>query len=314
MPALAQGAAGPSARPWPQGGPIRLILPFGPGGATDINTRIAAEAMSDFLRQAVIIDNRPGAAGTIAAAQAARMPADGYTLFLATISTMAIAPTVYRGRLQWDPVRDFTYASMLFDAGWVLLAKAAGPYTTLDTLLAAGRRQGSMICGMAGMGSVAHLLALQLGQTAGFAAEPLPYRSTPQLTADLLNGTVQVAIDSLTATAPLIRAGVVVPLAISSSARSPQFPDLPTFLDLGMPAMRADGWVGLAAPAGTSPPILRRIAEAVQAAKASPSVRQRFAENCATVNSLALEEAQAFAAAQLGAWEPLVLASGAVPD
>ncbi|MBL6458248.1 tripartite tricarboxylate transporter substrate binding protein [Belnapia sp. T6] len=299
---------------WPRQGPIRLIVPFGTGGATDIVARVFAEAMSRHLGQTIVVENRPGAGATIGTTVAARAPADGYTLVISTISGMAVGQTLYRDRIHWDADRDFAHIGMILQTPWILCVKPGSAVRTLADWLAAAKRQGGLAFGTTGVGSVAHLLGVQLARAAGVTMEHVPYRSLTQSSADLLSGTIPGIVESLTATSSFIRSGSMLPLASSASERSPLFPDIPSFRDLGFPQVVADGWAGLAAPAGTPAPVLDALALALRAAQAEPGVRQRLAEMSSTPGQVYREEAQAFVRQQVAAWAPVVRASGATPD
>lgn len=299
---------------WPRSGPIRLIVPFGSGGATDLVARVYAEAMSRHLGQAIVVDNRPGAGATIGTTAAARSPADGYTLVVSTISGMAVGQTLYRDRITWDADRDFAHIGMILQTPWMLCVRPGGAIRDLAGWITAARGGQGLNYGTTGVGSVAHLLGVQFAAAARITMEHVPYRSLAQSSADLMNGTIPGIIESLTATSGFIRAGTVLPLANSSVTRSPGFPDVPTFSELGFPGVVADGWAGLAAPAGTPRPILEALAAAMRAAQAEPVVRQRLEEMSSTPGQLYLDAAQAFVRQQIADWAPVVRASGATPD
>ncbi|WP_439548864.1 Bug family tripartite tricarboxylate transporter substrate binding protein [Falsiroseomonas sp.] len=310
----AAGAAAQTAPAWPRQGPIRLIVPFGSGGATDIVSRVVAEAMSRQLGQTIVVDNRPGAGATIGTTAAARSPADGYTLVVATISGMAVGQTLYRDRINWDADRDFAHIGMILQTPWMLCVKPGGATRTLADWLAEARRTNGLAYGTTGVGSVAHLVGVLLAQAAGVPMEHVPYRSLTQSGADLMSGTIPGIIESLTATSSFIRAGTMLPLASSAAERSPLFPDVPTFRELGFPTVVADGWAGLAAPAGTPSPILDALAAALRAAQAEPGVQRRLAELSSTPGLLYRADAQAFVRQQVVDWAQVVRASGATPD
>ncbi|WP_419899268.1 Bug family tripartite tricarboxylate transporter substrate binding protein [Roseomonas sp. USHLN139] len=299
---------------WPQRAPIRLLVPFGTGGATDIVARVFAEAMSRHLGQTIVVENRPGAGATIGTTAAARAPADGYTLVVSTISGLAIGQTLYRDRITWDADRDFAHIGMILQTPWILCVRPDSPMRSLADWLAAARRADGLAYGTTGVGSVAHLLGVQLAQAAGATMEHVPYRSLTQSGADLMGGTLPGIIESLTATSGFLRAGSMRALASSGAQRSPLFPEIPTFAELGFPGVVADGWAGLAAPAGTPRPVLQAVADALRAAQSEAPVRQRLADLSSTPGEAYLDDAQAFVRQQVAQWAPVVRASGAVPE
>jgi tripartite-type tricarboxylate transporter receptor subunit TctC len=307
-------AAAQTAQPWPRQGPIRVIVPFGTGGATDIVARLFADAMSRSLGQSLVVENRPGAGATIGTGLAARAAPDGYTLVVSTISGMGVGQTLYRDRINWDADRDFAHIGMILDTPWNLCVKPGGPIRTLADWIEAAKRGNGLAYGTTGVGSVAHLLGVRLAAAAGITMEHVPYRSLTQSSADLMGGTIPGIMESLTATSSFLRSGNMHALASSATQRSPHFPDVATFRELGFPTVTADGWAGLAAPAGTPRPVLEALANALRAAHADPTIRQRLAEMSSTPGQRYLDEAQVFVRQQVAEWAPVVQASGARPE
>ncbi len=307
-PALAQTTSWPSR-------PIRLVIPFATGGTTDIIGRLMADEMSRFLGQPIVADNRPGAGATLGTGLAAQAAPDGYTLLLSTISGMAVGHTLYRERIQWDADRDFAHVAMLLGTPYLLVVNPRFPGATLaDYVAEARRRPQGLEFATSGIGSVPHLLGLRLAQAAGIGLTHIPYRGGAQAATDVIAGVVPSMIDSLTAASANLRAGTVRALAFSSPRRIEGFSDVPTFAELGLPQLTADGWAGLAAPARTPRPILERLAEAVRAAQAAPQVQRRFAETATQPGRVFLDDAQAFVRAEIAAWAPVVRQSGAAPE
>jgi tripartite-type tricarboxylate transporter receptor subunit TctC len=306
-PALAQA-------PWPAR-PIRLVIPFGTGGSTDIIGRLMADEMSRFLGQTIVVENRGGAGATLGTGLVAQAAPDGYTLLLSTISGMAVGNTLYRDRIQWDADRDFAHIAMLLGTPYLLVVSPRFPARSVAEYIAeAKRRPQGIELATSGVGSVPHLLALRMAQAAGISITHVPYRGGAQAMTDVLAGVVPSMIDSLTAASTHIRANTVRALAFSSAQRIPDFNTIPTFAELGMPQLTADGWAGLAAPARTPRPILERLAAAVRAAQAAPNVQRRFAETATQPGRIFLDDAQAFVRAEVAAWAPVVQQSGARPD
>lgn len=310
---LAARPAAAQATPWPQAQPIRMIVPFGAGGATDIAARVIAQEMTGVLGQSIVLENRGGAGSTLGTGYVARAAADGYTLLITTISGLAIGQTLYRDRIQYDADRSFAHIAIMMGTPYLLCVDPRLPIRSLAEYLAAARAK-PMDYGTSGVGGVAHLLGLRLARATGAALEHVPYRGSTQAITDVMAGVVPSVLDSLTATSAHIRSGALRPLATSAPQRSPDFPEVPTFRELGYPDVVADGWAGLAAPAGTPRPVLERLAEAVRHAQGTPNVQRRFAETATTAGKLYLDEAQAFVRQEVAAWAPVIQASGITPD
>jgi tripartite-type tricarboxylate transporter receptor subunit TctC len=306
-PALAQA-------PWPNR-PIRLVIPFATGGTTDIIGRLMADEMGRFLGQPIVADNRPGAGATLGTGLVAQAAPDGYTLLLSTISGMAVGNTLYRERITWDADRDFSHIAMLLGTPYLLVVNPRFPAQTMAEYIAeAKRRPQGLEFATSGVGSVPHLLGLRLAQAAGITLTHVPYRGGAQAATDVIGGVVPSMIDSLTAASANMRANAVRALAFSSTERIADFPTVPTFAELGLPQLNADGWAGLAAPARTPRPVLEKLAEAVRAAQAAPNIQRRFAETATAPGRLFLDDAQAFVRAEVLAWADVVRASGATMD
>jgi tripartite-type tricarboxylate transporter receptor subunit TctC len=311
--AIPAHTASAQAAPWPQAQPIRIIVPFGAGGATDIAARVIAQEMQGTLGQSMVLENRGGAGSTLGTGYVARLPPDGYTLLITTISGLAIGQTLYRGRIQYDADTSFAHVAIMMGTPYLLCVDPKLPVHSLADYLQAARTK-PMDYSTSGVGGVAHLLGLRLARATGAALEHVPYRGSTQAITDVMAGVVPSVLDSLTATSAHIRSGALRPLATSAPERSPDFPKVPTFRELGYPDVVADGWAGLAAPAGTPRPILEKLADAVRKAQASPNVQRRFAETSTSPGRLYLEDAQSFVRQEVAAWAPVIQASGITPD
>jgi tripartite-type tricarboxylate transporter receptor subunit TctC len=314
--ALAAAAALPAAAqplPWPRAQPIRIIVPFGAGGATDIAARVIAQEMQGTLGQGMVLENRGGAGSTLGTGYVARLPADGYTLLITTISGLAIGQTLYRDRIQYDADTSFAHIAIMMGTPYLLCVDPRLPIQDLAGYLAAAKLR-PMDYSTSGVGGVAHLLGLRLATASGARLEHIPYRGSTQAITDVMAGVVPSVLDSLTATSAHIRSGALRPLATSAPERSPDFPEVPTFRELGYPDVVADGWAGLAAPAGTPQPVLEQLADAVRKAQASPNVQRRFAETSTTAGRLYLGEAQDFVRQEVATWAPVIQAAGITPD
>ncbi|TCH97554.1 tripartite tricarboxylate transporter substrate binding protein [Roseococcus sp. SYP-B2431] len=307
-PALAQA-------PWPQGGPIRFVVPFTPGGTTDIIARIVTAEMSRRIGQTILVENRPGAGALLGTGQVARAAPDGYTLVLSVISAMIVGKVLQGDRVAWDPDRDFAHVAMVMSTPYLILVRPDLPVRSLAELVEAAKREPNRFSyGTSGIGSMPHLVMVRFLQAAGIQMTHVPYRGSAQIVTDIAGGVLPMMIDSLTAASANIRSGALRPLAHSWPERVPAFPDIPTFAELGFPSLVVDGWSGIAAPARTPRPILERLAEAARDSLQSPELLRRYAESATAPGRLFLDDAQAFVRAELAAWTPIIRASGASVD
>jgi tripartite-type tricarboxylate transporter receptor subunit TctC len=306
-PALAQAPA------WPGAGPVRIVVPFAAGGPTDIVARMLAEHAAPVIGQTMIVENRGGAAATLGSQHVARAAPDGYTLLVTTISGMAVAPVLYRGRVNYDPVGDFAHIVVAWGGPYLLMVNPRVPVRTLAEYLDIARSRGIEYA-TSGIGSMPHLLALRLAQATGANLTHVPYRSGAQAATDAIAGVVRSVIDSLPTAVGNMRSGALRAIAITSPQRLPAFPDLPTFNELGLPQIEADGWAGIAAPARTPRPIQERLAAAFRHALNTDAVQRRFADLSVLTGSRYLDDAQDFVRREVAAWGPVVEASGATAD
>ena len=307
-PALAQA-------PWPQAQPIRLVVPFGPGGTTDIIARILAGEMSRRLGQSVVVENRPGAGATLGTGQVARAAPDGYTLVLSVISAMVVGKILGGDRIPWDPDRDFAHVAMVMSTPYLILVRPDLPIRTPADLVAEARRRPEPFSyGTSGIGSMPHLVMVRFLRAAGVSMTHVPYRGAAQIVTDIAGGVLPMMVDSLTAASANIRSGALRPLAHTWPERVPAFPDIPTFRELGFRDLVVDGWSGIAAPARTPPPILERLAAVVREALQAPDVVRRYAETATAPGRLFGEDAQRFVREEVAVWTPVVRASGATME
>jgi tripartite-type tricarboxylate transporter receptor subunit TctC len=308
-PSLGQAAA------WPQAGPIRLIVPFAPGGSTDIIARLLAEEMTKGLGQTVLVENRPGAGATLGTSLVARAAPDGYTLLISVISALAVGQVLYRDRIAWDADRDFAHIAMLMGTPYLLLVNPRQPWRSLAEFVAAAKAEPERIAyGTSGVGSMPHLVALRFGEAAGIRLTHVPYRGGAQAATDLIAGVLPAAIDSLTAASTNIRSGAQRALAHTYAERIAGFDDIPSFRELGYRDLVVDGWAGLAAPAGTPRAIQERLAAVARTALEAEPVRRRYLDTATSPGRLFLDDAQRFVRDETAAWAPIVRASGATAD
>jgi tripartite-type tricarboxylate transporter receptor subunit TctC len=313
LPALATPALAQAA--WPQGGPIRFVVPFAPGGTTDIIARIVTAEMSRRIGQTILVENRPGAGAMLGTGQVARAAPDGYTLVLSVISSMIVGKVLQGDRAGWDPVRDFAHIAMVMSTPYLILVRPDLPIRSVAELVEAARREPDRYSyGSSGIGSMPHLVMVRFLQAAGVQMTHVPYRGSAQIVTDIAGGVLPMMVDSLTAASANIRSGALRPLAHSWPERVPSFPDIPTFKELGYPSLVVDGWSGIAAPARTPRPILERLANAARESLQSPDLLRRYAESATAPGRLFLDDAQQYVRDELAAWTPIIRASGASMD
>lgn len=257
---------------------IRLIVPFGPGGTTDIVARLLADKMGPILGQMVVVENKAGAGGTIGIDAVAKAPADGYTLGMATVSTHGANPAVY-AKLPYDAVKDFQPITNVMSVPSVFVVNPAVPAKTMKEFIALAKaKPGKYTFASPGNGSLGHVNIEQFMDLAGIELVHVPYKGAGQAATDALAGVVDSMTDNLPSSLPNIKAGRLRALAVLSPQRSPALPEVPTYKELGFEAMSEGGWFGLVAPAGTPPAVVKTLNEAAHKAMQDPSFKQRAAE------------------------------------
>ena len=257
--------------------PIRIVVPFSPGGAVDGPMRAVAQELSKQLKQQIIIDNKPGAGATIGSEMVAKAAPDGYTLLLAS-GTNAISASLYT-KLSFNPIDDFAPISLLGREPGVLVVHPSQPVKTVADLVALAKsRPGQLNYASSGNGSGQHLFMAMFASMAGINVVHVPYRGSGQATTDLLGGTVQMSLPGTQAMIKHIKEGKLRPLATTGVTRSPQLPDVPTLAEAGLTGYSAYVWMGLLAPKGTPPTIVERLQREVKIALASAEVKTFFNE------------------------------------
>jgi tripartite-type tricarboxylate transporter receptor subunit TctC len=306
--ALARGAA---AQAFPSR-PIRIVVPFTPGGITDILARAMADLLGQRLGQPVVIDNRPGAGGNVGAEFVARSAPDGHTLMAVGPSVMGVAKALYP-RLSYDPDADFTPVGMLGAQVNVLVTSPrALPDPSLAGLLAAARaRPGELTYASNGIGSLTHLTAELFCAEAGIRMVHVPYRGSAQALSDLVGGQVHALFDAVATAMPLVQAGNIRAVGIASKDRSPDLPDVPSLVEAGMPGMDAPTWFAVFAPAATPRPIVDRLRAEILAAHDGTAYREILRARNTQPLSLTGGEMEAFLLRERARWADAVRRSGA---
>ncbi len=257
---------------------MTLIVAVPPGGAGDLVARQFANRLSELLKQNIVIENRGGAAGTIAAAFTARAAADGYTLLLSSIATHCTAPVVYKN-IAYDPSRDFSHIGLIATAPAILGVNSALPFHSVADLVAYARaKPGELNFGSSGNGSGPQLWGEMFMAASGVKLTHVPYKGSGPAVIDLLAGRIQMMFDAAAAQISGIQSGQLRPLAVMSSERSIFLPDVPTMAEAGYPSVTANLWYGLSAPAKLPPPILSRLEEALQKIGAMPDFKEALKE------------------------------------
>jgi tripartite-type tricarboxylate transporter receptor subunit TctC len=270
-PAAAQGT--PPA--WPTR-PIRIVVVFPPGGSSDIVARVLAEAMSPKLGQRVVVDNRPGAGGTLAAAYVAQQPADGGTLLLSNTAPMVTSPPLY-STPGYDPLKSFTHVAYIGATYMVVVSNLTVPAQDLKGLMAWMRAQPQPVSyGTSGAGSVGHVVGTMFTAQTGIPLNHAPYRGSTPMQADLLGGSILLSFDTLPENVENIRAGRLRAYAVTATARAASVPEVPTVAEAGLPGLLAQNWLGLSGPAGLPAPIVERLHAEVAAAMRTQAMQDRM--------------------------------------
>ena len=256
--------------------PMRIIVPFAPGGATDVLARMVSAKLTESWGQQVVVENRPGAGGNIGAEAGARAAADGYTLTLAAAGFMAVNPSVY-AKLPYDSVKDFAPVSLLVKAPLLLVANSTLPARTLKELIDfAKANPGKLNIGNGGAGTAQHLGGEFFTSAAGISAVHVPYKGSAPATNDLLGGVFHAQFDNMVTLIPHVKAGKIRPLAVSSLKRVAILPDVPTMAESGLPGFETGTWYGVVAPAATPAPVVDKLNREINRILALPDIAEKL--------------------------------------
>lgn len=268
-------AAGPLAAQDFPSKPIRFVVPYAPGGTTDLVARTVGAHMAQTLGQPVIIDNRAGAGGNIGMDAVAKAAPDGYTVGMGAISTNALNPHIYK-KMPFDPRKDFTAVGLLGNSTIVLEAGPALPVKTVAELVAHAKKSPGVPYATAGAGTSMHLTGVLFAQTSKTDLVHVPYKGSAPLITDLIGGQVPIAFDNLPASLPHIQAGKLRALAVAGAQRSPALPDVPTLAEAGLPEAVVEPWFGVYGPAGLPAAVAQRLNKALADALADPAVKDKL--------------------------------------
>jgi tripartite-type tricarboxylate transporter receptor subunit TctC len=289
---IAAASVGAVAQPFPSK-PLRIIVPFTPGSATDTMARPVADKLQQALGQSVIVENRPGAGGTIGTAVLAKAPADGYTL--AVVSTGHVVNHVLYANLPYDTLKDFAGVAPLAGLPSVLVVSPAlGVRSAQELVAMAKAKPGQLNYATAGIGSGAHISAEKFRMAAGIDAVHVPLKGSPESVTETMGGRTHFTWTPITTVAGQIRGGQLLALAVSTAQRSAAFPDVPTIAEAGYPRAEFNFWVGLIAPAGTPREVLARLNAEVNRALQSPDMKERLAKLGAEPMSMSPAQFDAF--------------------
>ena len=310
---LRAGAAGTAALALPAWAaypdkPIRIVVTFAAGGASDIVARVIGEQLGKKLGQAVIVDNKPGAGGSIGGSNVVQSPADGYTLMLSNSTPISIGPFALE-KQPYDPIADFTHIALIGSAPCVVMANPAAGINTIVDLENAAKKAGSLQFGSGGPASIGHIYGELMNRTMGIKMTHVPYRGGAPMTTDLIAGVIPVGIDVITAFVPFFKTGQIKPLAVTSAQRSPLAPDVPTVGEFGFGKLVLDNFFGLSGPAKMPAELVARINTATNEVLAQPDIRKRLLELGVTTMPGSPADFAAFARNQVAALQPVVKAA-----
>jgi len=296
--------------------PVRIIVSFSAGGPTDIVARVMGAKMGDLLGQQFVVENRVGAGGNIGADQVAKSPPDGYTLLMATVSTHAINPGLYRN-MPYDPVRDFAPIAQIGVTPTLLSVHPSLPATDAKSLIALVKQNpGKYTYGSSGLGSILHLCGEQFKALAGgINIVHVPYRGSAPMMSDLVGGQISMAFDATPTAMPQAKTGAIRAIGAGMATRIRAMPELPTLQEQGLKGFECYTWNAILAPAGTPQPILDQLSGAINKALDDPAVLHRLEEaGIDPTPGSNPQKATAFVKAELAKWAPIIKASGAQID
>jgi tripartite-type tricarboxylate transporter receptor subunit TctC len=316
--AFALAALLAAAPAWTQiaypGKPVRLVVPFPPGQASDIFGRMTAERLSALWGQPIVVENRAGGGGVPGVMAVKEATPDGYTLLMGSSGTLGVNPGLY-AKLPYDPLRDFAPASNVFLAPQVLVANPAFAPKTIQELVAAAKKEpGRINYASAGPGTAQHMVAELFKLRAGVDLVHVPYKGSGPAMTDVIGGQVPIMLDAVASALPHIRSGKVRPIAVTAAARVPQLPDVPTIAESGYPGFEGVGWSGIQLPAGTPREIVERVSADIQKVLADPQFRERIVERGAIPDPRTPQAYTEFIRVEIEKWKDVAKAANVKLD
>jgi len=306
--AIAAAAVPAGAQPYPNR-PIKLIVPFPAGGPADVMGRLIAQQLSANLGQ-VIVENRPGAGSTLGAKSVAAAEPDGYTLLLGSSASLAIGPALYSSA-GYDPLKSFVPIGLVSDVPYVMVGAVAAPFRTVAEFIAAARASPGKLNFGVPNGAPPHMLALLFRHLTRADVTVVPYRGAATVITDLIGGQIDAGFETTSVMLAHLHEGKVRGLAVITPNRLPQLPDVPTMRESGVPDLVGSSWIGLLAPAGTPPEVVRKVRAALVEGLKSPEIGEKFAKLGATARPLTQDEFAEFIASEAHRLGAIIRLSGA---
>ena len=308
--AILAGATFAAQAAWPEK-PVRIVVTFAAGGASDIVARVIAEPLAKALGQPVVVDNKPGAGGTIGGLDVVRAAPDGYTLMLSNSTPTSIGPLTVP-KLPYDTAKEFTHVAMLGVAPVMLMAHPKNGPASLKELPAATAKPGYTF-GSGGPGSIGHIVGEMTKAAMKINMTHIPYRGGAPMTTDLISGQIPVGIDVVTAFVPMVKAGQIRALAVTTPKRSPLLPEVPSVVELGLPQLVAENYFGVSGPAGLPKEVVDKLGKALADLAADPAIVKKFEELGITPVKMTQPEFAAFVVKQANDWAPVIKAADLKP-
>ena len=299
------------AQDWPAK-PIRIIVPYTPGGSSDIIARAISQPLADALKTTVVVENKPGANGNTGTDLVAKSPADGYTLLLCDVGALAITSSVYT-KLPFDPSKDLRGVGMLAYSPHLLVVHPSVPANNLKELVALSKTS-KLNFAVTAMGSAPHMAGVAVERASGAKWEYIPYKGGSQAIQDTIGGQTQVLMNGMLATLPFVQSGKLKVLGVSRATRVPLLPEVPTIAEQGVKGFESGTWQGVLAPAGTPPAVMARLAAELTRIIRSPDVRSRLTTQGAEVSTMSPPEFTQFFDKERSKWASVVTQSGVKLD
>ena len=310
---LCFAASGAWAQGWPDRA-VKIVAPFGPGGTADKLGRLVAAQLTEHFKQSFVVENKPGAGGSVGSQIVAQSAPDGYTFVVSGVASHVVRPNL-PGGTPYDPMKDFTHVALLGGPPAVFAVKPSLPAKTLKEFIALAKKEpGKLTYGSPGTGTFGQLVAELFKHEAGINVVHVPYKGAARAVQDLMGGQISSISTTLTTASGQIKGGAARALALSSPKRLADYPDIPTFAEQGFPNIVGTVWFSLSGPAGVPPDIVDKLNAAVREALKAPEVRNAVRSDAIEPNDLDAQQFTAFVAEELKRWAPIVKASGAKKD